>query len=206
VPDPLLSFGVIAMLALVVVYALSFWVQHLGREKQDELWAEWGEAPTTRMLRWRNRTLLDEKKRRMRDKAQQISDVTLLLEAEEKERPEEADERIEQAVAQVRRSVGRNDPNSSAHNAEYGFCRNLLESRTLWVAASVLSALICAGFWFFHEKNGWFVAGMVVSAVFVLIAAASGWYLLPRVTKRCTDRYADSLLSSFLDQPGKVER
>jgi hypothetical protein len=207
VPDPLLSFGVIAVLALVVVYALSFWVQHLGREKQDELWAGWGGAPTTRMLRWRDRTLLDEKKRRMRDKAQQISGVTLLSETEEKERPEEADERIDHAVAQVRRSVRRNDPNdlSSAHNAEYGFCRNLLGSQILWVVTSVLSTLICAGFWFFHEKNGWFVAGMVVSAVFVLVAAASGWYLLPRVTKRYADRYADSLLGSFLDQPGKKE-
>lgn len=208
VPDPLLSFGVIAVLALVVIYALSFWVQHLGREKQDELWAGWGGSPTTRMLRWSDRTLLEEKKRRMRDKAQQISGVTLLSETEEKERPKEADERIEQAVSQVRRSVRRNDPNdlSSAHNAEYGFCRNLLGSRILWVATSLLSALICAGFWFFHEKNGWFVVGMVVSAVFVLVAAVSGWYLLPHITKRYAERYADSLLGSFLDQPGTKER
>ena len=208
VPDPFLSFGVIAVLALVVVYALSFWVQHLGREKQDELWAGWGGAPTTRMLRWGDRTLLEEKKRRMREKAQQISGVTLLSETEEKERPEEADERIEQAVAQVRRSVRRNDPNdlSSAHNAEYGFCRNLLGSRILWVVTSVLSALICAGFWFTYGKNGWFVVGMIVSAVFVLVAAVSGWYLLPRITKRYADRYADSLLGSFLDQPDPNKR
>jgi hypothetical protein len=208
VPDPFLSFGVTVVLALVVVYALSFWVQHLGSEKQDELWAGWGGAPTTRMLRWQDQTLLDEKKRRMRDNAQQVSGVTLLSETEERERPEEADERIEQAVAQVRRSVRRDDPNdlSNAHNAEYGFCRNLLGSRILWVATSVLSALICAGFWFFHESNGWFVVGMVVSGVFVLVAAASGWYLLPRATKRYAERYADSLLGSFLDQLGKEER
>jgi hypothetical protein len=70
----------------------------------------------------------------------------------------------------------------------------------------VLSALVCAGFWFFHEKNGWFVTGLVVSVVFILAALASGWYLLPRVTRRYADRYAASLLSSFLDQPGNEER
>jgi hypothetical protein len=167
-----------------------------------------GGAPTTRMLRWRDATLLREKKLRMRDKAQQISGVTLLSEEEEMEHPEEADERIGQAVAQVRRSVLRNEPNdlSSAHNAEYGFCRNLLGSRVLWVGTSALSALVCAGFWYFHDRNAWFVTGIAVSAVLVLVASAAGWYLLPKFAKLYADRYADSLLGSFLDQWGAEER
>ena len=208
VPESFLSLGVIAVLVMVVVYALSFWVQYLGKEKQAELWAAWDGAPTTRLLRWRDSTLLDERKQRMRDKAQHISGIRLLPEEEEIERSEEADERIDQAVAQIRRSVRRSDPDniSGAHNAEYGFCRNLLGSRVLWVATSVLSALICASFWFFQERNGWFVLGFVVSAVFILAAVLSGWYLMPRFAKMYADRYADSLLGSFLDQPGAEER
>lgn len=204
-PVSLFGFGIIAVVALAVLYALSFWVQHLGKEKQDELWAGWGGAPTTRALRWRDTTLMGEKKRRMRDKAQEISGVALLPEEEEKERPKEADERIEQAVAQVRRSVRRNDPDnlSGTHNAEYGFCRNLLGSRGLWVSNSVLGFLVCGGFWLFHERNGWFVVGCAVSVAFVLAAFVVGWRLLPEFTRKAADRYADSLLGSFLDQPGK---
>jgi hypothetical protein len=207
-PVSLFGFGMIALAALAVLYALSFWVQHLGKEKQDELWAGWGGAPTTRVLRWRDTTLMDEKKRRMRDKAQEISGVTLLSEAEERERSEEADERIEQAVAQVRRAVRRSDPDnlSSVHNAEYGFCRNLLGSRSLLVYTSVLGALVCGGLWLFYERNGWFLAGFVVSAVFALAALVVGWRLLPEFTRKAADRYADSLLGSFLDQPGTEGR
>jgi hypothetical protein len=194
------SLGGVAVLALIVSYALSFWPQHLGREKQSELWAEWDGAPTTRMLRWRDRTLDGETKRRMRARAQQVSSVTLLSEEEEEKAPVEADKRLEQAVDQVREAVRREAPDGlwSRHNAEYGFCRNLLGGRVLWVASSVLGALICAGFWYFHERNGFFVAGFVTSAAFVVIASVSGWYLLPRFTKKAADRYARSMLGSFL--------
>ena len=200
VPASLGSLGGGAVLSLVVSYALSFWPQHLGREKQNELWAEWDGAPTTRMLRWRDRTLDDETKRRMRARAQQVSSVTLLSVDEEKKTPAEADTRIEQAVDQVRETVRREDPDGlwSRHNAEYGFCRNLLGGRVLWVASSVLGALACAGFWYFHEKNGFFVAGFVTLMAFVVIASISGWYLLPRFTRKAADRYARSMLGSFL--------
>ena len=83
-PLSLFGFGMIAVAALAVLYALSFWVQHLGKEREGELWTGWGGAPTTRVLRWRDRTLAEGKKRRIRDKAQQISGVTLLSEEEEK--------------------------------------------------------------------------------------------------------------------------
>ncbi|PLS84582.1 MAG: hypothetical protein CYG60_17185 [Actinobacteria bacterium] len=200
VPASLGSLGGVAVLALIVSYAFSFWPQHLGKEKQDELWVKWGGAPTTRMLRWRDRTLDRETKRRMRARAQQVSGVTLLSEKEEEKAPEEADERIEQAVDRVREVMRREDTDGlwSRHNAEYGFCRNLLGGRVLWVASPVLGALVCAGFWYFHEKNGFFVAGFVSSVAFVVIALVSGWYLLPRFTEKAADRYAKSMLGSFL--------
>lgn len=208
VPASLGSLGGVAVLVLVVCYALSFWPQHLGREKQNELWAEWDGAPTTRVLRWRDRTLDEETKRCIRARAEQVSGVTLLSEKEEEKAPAEADKRFEQAVDQVREVVRREDPDAlwSRHNAEYGFCRNLLDARVLWVASSVLGALVCAGFWYFHERNGFFVAGFMTSVAFAVIASVSGWYLLPRFTKKAADRYARSMLGSFLAHSDREER
>ncbi len=206
-PVSLGSLGGVAVLAVLLSYALSFGPQQLGKGKQEELWASWDGAPTTRMMRLRDGTLDEGTKRLMRERAQRVSGVALLSEEEEAEDPEEADRRIGRAIGQAREVVRQESAGGlwSRHNADYGLCRNLLGARWLWVASSLLGALVCAGFWYFYERNGYFVTGFVLSAASLPIALVAGLYLLPRLAKRFADRYAENLLGAFLAGAGTKE-
>ena len=194
------SLGGVAGVALILAYALSFVPRHLGKRIERGLWASWGGAPTTRMLRWRDPTLEEETKRQMRARAEQVSSITLSTQDEEAADPDEADERISQSFVQVRATVRQEDPQGlwSKHNAEYGFDRNLLGGKWLWLGFSVIGTLVCAGVWHFYTEDPLLIIGFVLDIVSIILAYVFGWHLLARFARRDADRYAQSVLSSFL--------
>lgn len=200
-PGSLSSVGVVALL---LIYVLSFLPRQLGRRIEPGLWAGWGGPPTTRRMRWRDPTLDDETKRRLRERAEEVSGVALLSEDEEKKDTEEADELIGRSFEQVRATVREEDPEGlwSKHNAEYGAHRNLLGSRWLWLGTSMLGALVCGAVWYFGTRDFWISLGLIVEVGSVVAAYVMGWHVLPRSTKVAADRYAESVSGAFLAGAG----
>lgn len=194
------ALGALAVVALLLTYVLSSIPRWLGKKVEPALWKGWGGPPTTRRMRWRDDSLEEETKRRLRDRAEDVSGVTLLSQEEEQSNPDEANERISHAFEQVRAAVRKEDPNGvwSKHNAEYGLYRNLLGSRALWVATSLLGALICATVWYFVTRSPWLVIGFSVDLAFVALAYTLGWRVLPRSTKMAAERYAQTITGSFV--------
>lgn len=194
------SLSSVAVVALLLVYALSTLPSQFGRNIEPKLWASWDGPPSTRRMRWRDPTLDDETKRRLHARAEQVSGVRLYSREEEEKDPAGADKQISRAFEQVRAAVRREDPEGvwNKHNAEYGLNRNLLGSRGLWVALSVLGTLICGVVWYFLARDPWLVMGFGVEVASIVLAYAMGWQVLPRSTKIAADRYAESVLGSFL--------
>jgi hypothetical protein len=200
-PGSLASVGVVALL---LIYILSFLPSQRGKKIESDLWADWDGPPSTGRMRWRDPTLHDETKRRLRARAEKVSGVKLLSEEEEKRHPEEADELIARAFEQVRATVREENPegNWAKHNAEYGAIRNLLGSRTIWLTLSVLGALICGAVWYFAARDVWLLLGLGAEVTSVVAAYVMGWHVLPRSAKMAADRYAESVSNAFLASAG----
>lgn len=194
------SLGVLAVVALLLTYVLSFVPRLLGKKIEPGLWESWGGPPTTRRMRWRDAALEEGTKRRLRTKAEEVSGVELLSKEEEERNPREADARISRAFEQVRAAVRKEDPEGvwTKHNAEYGLYRNLLGSRGLWVATSLSGTLICAAVWYFAARNPWLVIGFGAGLASASLAYVLGWRVLPTATKMSADRYAQSVVGALL--------
>jgi hypothetical protein len=196
-PGSLTSMGVVALL---LIYVLSFLPGQRGKKIEPALWTSWDGPPTTRRMRWRDPTLDDETKRRLRERAEEVSGVTLLSVEEEKGNPEEADQLIARAFEQVRATLREEDPEGVwvKHNAEYGANRNLLGSRGIWLGLSVLGALMCGAVWYFGVRDVWLLLGLGVEVASAVAAYVMGWHVLPRSAKMAADRYAESTSNAFL--------
>jgi len=129
----------------------------------------------------------------------QLCQVSLRSEDEETEDPKEADQQIEQAFVQVRAVMRREDDAGiwTKHNAEYGFARNLLGSRFIWLTLSLLGTAACALAWYLTGDNA-AIATTVLDCLSLLCAFLGGWYLLPTLAKEAADRYAEGIWNSFL--------
>ena len=173
----IISLSSLAVVALITTYALSFLVGYLGRRIQPALWDKWGGAPTTSMLRWRDETFSDGAKRRMRERAARVSSTTLPSREEEEQNPGKADQQLLQAFTTVKAVVRQEDPEGvwSKHNSEYGFNRNLLGSREVWLISSVLGTLACAIVWYFYPAQTLLPIGTVLACVLSTEGFAMGF-------------------------------
>src|SRR6266536_3352580 len=119
-------------------------VRRAGRRKEPALWASWGGAPTTQLLRFRgasNRVMVT---RRHDQLARLLPDMVLPDEQAESTDPQRADQHYETAVrALIERTL---DTKRFARVfdelCQYGFCRNLWGCRRvgLWTAGLGLAA------------------------------------------------------------------
>jgi hypothetical protein len=99
----------------------------------------------------------------------------------------------------VRQYIRQHDSNGlwSKYNIEYGFSRNLLGCRVLWLMIGVVSAL-------FTVIYGWRIGTGILNpatAVEVGLAAAAaygGWKFLPHAAKRIADGYASAAWIALL--------
>lgn len=190
-----LSSGVVL---LVVVYAISFLVRNLGRREERKLIEDWGELPSTRFVRWRDEKFAYENKKAIHSKVAQNFQINLLSQEQELEYQEAADTQIKEAFRRVRPLLRHDNPEalSSKHNAEYGFHRNLLGSRPLWVASAFIGTLACGITWHAQGTQLAFLAAALNSAV--LVWSIVWCLLLPSFTKDAADSYAESAWMEFL--------
>lgn len=133
------------MVLLPLLYGLAILLRQRGRRLQRELWKQLDGPPSTRYLRWRDRTLSHAYKMQLHHAIQRLTGVRMPSESEEIEDPQGADKKYEDAFDQLRLAIRRNDPDGPAamHNADYGFARNLLAGIWIWrLSVSVAIAVV----------------------------------------------------------------
>jgi hypothetical protein len=170
-----------------------------GREFEPALWKEWGGPPSTRLMRSTDTFFGAELKNSIRSAVTQEFAVTLPTPAEEKKNPTAADKAIADAFERVRAFLRRFDSTGvwQKNNIEYGFCRNLLGARPLWVGIAI-GALVVAVWRTATIHSGFLNPAVVVSGASAAGAGYVGWRVLPKVTKRIAERYAELAWTTFL--------
>lgn len=184
---------------LILTYAFSIFIRGQGYGIEQRLWNKWGGPSSVRIMRWRDHKIGDDLKQQIYNKVRDKCGIILSSKEDEKRDPNKADELISQAFLKVKAILRRCDPEGlwTKHNAEYGFQRNLLGSRGIWLSFSILGVIICLVCWTAKKDDIW-VLGLAVNSFWVIGSAISGWYFLPRSTKYSADRYAESAWNSFL--------
>jgi len=187
------------ILFFALVYALSHFVRQLGKNIEDSLWQKWDGPPSTRFLRWRDIYIGFDVKNQLHALVESKCGIKLHSKEDEEAFPREADEKIEQAFFKVKGIVRKNDASGlwNKHNAEYGFLRNLLGSRMVWLLTSLVCLIASCGYFHFGQK-GSIILSIVINASFCLISLLSGWIFLPKAVRDSADRYADSIWNTFL--------
>jgi len=125
--------------------------------------------------------------------------TALHTEQEEARSRDGADKAIEDAFKQVRPYLRARDPKGlwHSHNIEYGFLRNLLGSRWLWMGVS-LAAFAFAVAYGINTGKGPVNPASTLDFISVLCGAYLGWAILPSAIRHAADRYAESAWMSFL--------
>ena len=169
--------------------------RHMGKRIESDLWESWGGPPTTRLLRWADTTRTAEWKRRMHDRVDALVGIQLLSPDDEVERPEDADALIADATG-ILRSRLRTEQQAglvTTANIEYGFARNLLGCRGIWLLTSVAGVAICLVANLQGTENS--SAGLIMCTLILLVSLATGYVVLPGFTKKVAEQYAGEFWS-----------
>lgn len=189
------------LLALAVTYALSFIVRALGRRVEISLWAKWDGPPSTRFMRWADDFFSPDTKQEYHEAIRSEFGICLKDETEEHRDPSQADKLIMDAFRQVRSFVRIEDGKGvwNAHNAEYGFLRNIFGSRFLWLTLALLGTILC-GYLFYITGIGVTVVSVIINGFLALLAllCCSLHTQMIEFIKQVADRYAESTWGSFI--------
>jgi hypothetical protein len=185
---------------LFIVYALSILVRNNGNSIEPKIWESWGGLPSSIIMRWRDHKVPKELKQQYHNAVKDYLNLPLLTAEEENNDPERADELINQAFKRIRTELRSKDPKGlwSIENANYGFCRNLLGSRKLWIIITVAGTLI-NGYLAYTQRNSIIIGGLVANVGIFLFSIYMGWFVLPKSMKHIAFRYAENSWESFLN-------
>ena len=178
------------------------------------MWASWGGAPTTHLLRLRdpsnNLTL-----RRLRAKLEDLVGYRLPTKQEEKADPDGADREYERAVSFLREATRDRSkfPLVFSENTHYGFRRNLWGLKTYGVAIASLAAI---GSWamllllslgippsevwldiLVHNPDRQVITRLIGSIINTVIVGLWIFVVKPQWVKVAADAYAERLLASI---------
>lgn len=187
-------------LLAVASYGFSFVVRHLGKSIERDLWTQWDGAPSIRFARWRDGKFGDQPKQRIHQAVAGVCGIQLMTRKAEAQDPLSTDKLIEDAFRQVRAILQARDKDGLwyKHNAEYGFVRNLLGSRKLFLSISVLGGVVC-GFLARYTGETVYIVGAFLNLFFAALSLVLGWWLLPPIIKDCADRYAETCWMSLVN-------
>lgn len=152
-------------------------VRERGKRREPHLWASWGGAPATRMLRHRENELSTPTKRAHYHRRLQrlVRDVHLPTESDEQKDPQAADQIYERCVEFLKTRT-RDRVRFRLifeENVNYGFCRNLW---AMWPAGFAVTALATGISLFLTQRaversDGiWLFGSLVVLANAVFLA------------------------------------
>ncbi|PYV14634.1 MAG: hypothetical protein DMG21_17505 [Acidobacteria bacterium] len=187
------------LVSLAIIYALSTVVRSNGVRLQQELFKKWGAHPSTIVLRWRDKTLGNDLKAKYRRAVVSTLKLPIPTEREESENPADADKLIAQAFDRIRGVLRDEDADGlwATHNADYGFHRNLMGSRVLWLSVSVVGVLV-SGILVYLQPTKTAASGLVANFGIVAGCLYMGWSTLPRGLEESAFQYALAAWESFL--------
>lgn len=189
-----------AGLALALVYVLSLYVRHAGRQVQPRLWAAWNGAPSTRFARWRDPTLSVSQKKLLHDSVEANFGIKLASTNEEAADAGRADSLISEGFDRVRSYLRTYDASGlvAKQNAEYGALRNLFAVRDVFTIESTGCLIGSVTIWLMFRKPGylWSAAG---ASCYLILGAVVGWRVLPRMVRLAADTYGKNAWLTFLE-------
>ena len=191
----LLTTSAATLISLALLYAFSFVVRGLGRRIEDRLWASWGGPPSATVLGDADSTFSAGTKSRLRSSLATTLGINGATEASWTNDLHQ----VQDAFRLVRQHIRQHDHNGlwSAHNAEYGFLRNLLGGWWLLLLNSLLSAGVTGLLW--HTRGGKTLLILTILSLGLGLAAIVGRiFVLPGATRKAANRYAESAWTSFL--------
>jgi len=158
-------------------------------------------------MRWHDRTLNRDTKTQISQAVLSTFGIQLVSETEERTSPFTADQQIENAFRQVREFLRLRDKDGlwSKHNAEYGFARNLLGSRMLFLILCLAGMAVCTAMSTYRDGKI-LSPGLVTNLIYFLGWVPFGWKLLPKLAKDSADRYAERAWLTFLALVGSSSR
>lgn len=192
-------FTTTSVVGLALIYALGRIAQARGEAIEKKLWASWDGAPSTRFLRHRDSTFGKELKDSIRQAVERQLTAKLPSIEEETDNPQRADQTSFDVFRRVRQFLRQRDPQGlwHRHNIEYGFFRNLLGCRLVWLVISILTTAI-ALFYGWRKESGVLNAATIIGLVSMVSAIFVGWGILPAATRRSAENYAESAWMAFL--------
>ncbi len=177
-------------------------VRSAGRGKQSTLWANWGGAPTTQLLRFHNAPNRVAVQRRHDQFARVFPDLRIPDQVSESADPQLADDHYETAI-QVLIEQTRNPQRFDRvfdELCQYGFRRNLWGCRTIgiWLAVAGLAVTAALGALDASRVLSISILGLAFSGgadLILLIVLAA--IVRPEWVREAADAYADRLLASL---------
>jgi len=203
-PGPVLSKILDGSIWVILIYALIIPVRKNGNIIEPGLWKQWDGPPSTVIMRWRDERMGKNLKRQYHQAVKDYLNLPMPTQEEEASDPQVSDAKITDAFRRVRGVLRDKDPNGlwATDNANYGFYRNLLGTRELWVTLSIAGILI-NGLFTIITKNKAVIGGLAGNVVFLLFALYIGWQPLPKGIRHIAFRYADNAWESFLNISSK---
>ena len=185
-----ISVGLGAAFGLLLAYAASA----AGRRTERMLWRRWGGPPTTRWLLPSDPQCSEQQREQWYEAIARETklDVTKAIHEESRAELEKV---IADAVAQLRHRL-RLLPNQGLlqiHNEDYGFARNLMGLRWIWLSGAVVSAAICWIQWLGSKVT----VTVAILATVILVVTMAGALVLPDYVRQRAERYAESFFGAL---------
>ncbi|SRR6266496_6281922 len=178
-------------------------VRSAGRSKQEALWASWGGALTTQLLRFHGAPNTVAVQRRHDQLSRLFPDLPMPDQAAESADPQAADQYYEAAIrALIERTRDKTRfDRVFDENCQYGFRRNLWGCRVLalWLAGLGLAATATLGGLAATHVLDVSAIGLALTAgVDILLLLAFAFIVRPEWVREAADAYAQRLLGSLV--------
>lgn len=197
---PVISFVWGALAAIGGPIVLASFVRQRGRAVQERLFAEWGGAPTTIMLRHAGDAATAVQRESLRREMSKIVALELPTAEQESEDPVRADGVYAEVARRLRDKTldKKRFPFLFAENKNYGYERNLLGMRPIGMTVSLVCLLVLAGVagaYVFSRSST--AASPAIGALVVLLLFLYWWKVPDALrVRRVADSYAERLFQA----------
>jgi len=184
---------------IVVVYGFSYVVRMLGVRFQVTRWKLNGGAPSTIIMRWTDPTFSQELKQQLYTAIAKKYAIIIPNGKEQETDSNQFDQTVIDAFSRIRSDLHKcgDDKLCSIHNSEYGFVRNLVGSRLVWLAMSIFCTFLGSIFYYFEPSSTHLLAACV-NFIFCVVSLIGGWVILPKIYDYIGYEYAKSAWMTFL--------
>jgi hypothetical protein len=186
------------ILSAAILYFMSVLVRSYGKKFEKELWKSWGGSPSTQLVLWNNKRIGEGLKAKYHECVQKESGLPMPTKEQEESDPKQAESMIDDAFKRVKGVIRKHDKNGlwSIANAEYGFARNLLGSRKLWIIITLV-CLATSGACLWFSFSNIVLTGFVLLVLNLIGCIVFSQQVLPTYTKQVAFRYAEHAWESY---------